>query len=123
MEVIRDHDVGVTLVDLRVEHVAAIGRDGHAIAQVFIGFEDFAGVPGCEIEKANAPWAVMRGEVDSVVHERPLRKISYFRHAGNFLGRRTGVVQRKHHDVRVGNSRWKVKRLAVGRLDGSDEVQ
>ena len=59
MEVIRDHDVGVTLVDLRVEQVAAVGRDGHAIAQVFVGFEDFAGMPGSEIEKANAGWGCL----------------------------------------------------------------
>jgi hypothetical protein len=58
VEEIRDHDVSVTLVDLRVEQVAAIGRNGHAIAQVFIGFEDFAGLPGSELrsgEKRSLP--------------------------------------------------------------------
>src|ERR1700757_5537609 len=65
VEVADQHDIGVVFVELRIEHVLAVRRDGDAVGKFAIGFEDFPSVPGCEIVEANGPWRRLRNKINS----------------------------------------------------------
>ena len=58
VEVADEHDVGVVLVELGIEHVAAVGRDGDAVGKFAIGFEDFPSMPGGKIIEGK--WSLAR---------------------------------------------------------------
>lgn len=91
-EMIDEHDVGVVLIYLGVEHVAAVGRNGHAFGEVSIGLEDFTGAGGGEIKKGNGAGIVFRSEIDAIGDHGPLRSLEDFGHLRNLLGSSTRAV-------------------------------
>ncbi len=97
VEVADQHDIGVVFVQLGIEHVAAVGRDGDAVGEFAISFEDFPSVPGCEVVEANGPWRGLRNEINSARHDRPLVFKRDVRYSRNGLRRCVCPIQRQNH--------------------------
>src|SRR5882762_9610252 len=76
-EVVDEHDVAVLLVDLGIEDVAAIGRDGQSVVEVFVQCEDFADFLGGEIEITQRLWRIRRNQINTSCNVRLERSVDH----------------------------------------------